>query len=148
MDLMLFDLDLEQNNRHRMKSNGDEQTPCAPPPSPNLRRKGISVPMLPLSKLFHSCEDLINRTSKISIGTKSPLHSKRKTSDRDDMDTDSSCSSSGSSPGSSSPDLSYGKRSRTSLDFDSLSTVYCLSRSNSSSSSCSSSSSRSSRPNL
>ena len=127
---MLFDLDLEQSNR-RSKSPGDGQTPCAPPPSPNFgsRRKAIPVPMLPLSKLFHSCEDLINRTSKISIGTKSPLHSKRKTSD---MDTDS-CSSSGSSPGSSSPDLScsVGKRSRSSLDFDSYSFSVCLSNTSS-----------------
>ena len=122
---MLFDLDLEQNHRRSKSPGGDEPTPCAPPPSPNIgsRRKVLSAPMLPLSKLFHSCEDLINRTSKISIGTKSPLHSKRKTSE---MYSDG-CSSSGSSPGSSSPDLSHGKRSRSSLDFDRIS--FCLSNS-------------------
>merc|ERR1712080_274275 len=120
---MLFDLDLNQSSR-RVKLVGEhEPIPCAPPPSPNFgsRRKGvIPMPMLPLSKLIHSCEDLINRTSKISLGSKSssPLHMKRKTSDTDD-----SSSSGGSSPGSSSPDLScsVGKRSRSSLDFDSIS---------------------------
>ena len=115
---MIFELDLNQSGRVKLVGD-DESMPCAPPPSPNFgsRRKGVNIPLLPLSKLIDSCEDLINRTSKITLGSQSssPLHMKRKTSDTDD------CCSSGSSPGSSDWSCSVGKRSRSSLDFENLS---------------------------
>lgn len=112
---MIFEMDLTQH----MKSKLLEETsvPCAPPPSPsfNSRRKPMNI-SVHLSKLVDSCEDLIAKTSRISLGScrSSPLHMKRKTSDSED------CYSSESSPGISEISCSVGKRSRSSLNLDSI----------------------------
>ena len=112
LDMMIFDLDINQQPQHKTENEDNSAVPCAPPPSPSFggRRKTMDF-SVPYAKLLDCCEDLIQRKVKEGALLKSPaLKMKRKNSDSDEL------SSYGSSPDCSS----VGKRIRSSLELDSF----------------------------
>lgn len=122
MDVMIFDMDLS-NASQRKITDADSCLPSAPPPSPNSssRRKLLNF-QFPMSKLIDCCEDLVLKQNRNIFSTfkSRPLSMKRKTSDSDECC--SSSSSAGTSPGGSSDcSCSFGKRSRSSQNFQSFS---------------------------
>lgn len=121
VDVMIFDMDL--NNAAQGKiTDTDGCLPSAPPPSPNSssRRKLMNF-QFPMSKLVDCCEDLVLRQNRNLLSTfkSRPLNMKRKTSDSDECF--SSSSSAGTSPGAADCSCSFGKRSRSSQEFQSFS---------------------------